>query len=29
LIVCYNTKQNDPYEVIRHNGYAPLELSTF
>jgi ectoine hydroxylase-related dioxygenase (phytanoyl-CoA dioxygenase family) len=28
LIVCYNTKSNDPYEVIRHNGYAPLIVSS-
>lgn len=27
LIICYNTKGNDPYEVIRHNGYHPLEAS--
>lgn len=27
LIICYNTKSNDPYEVIRHNGYKPLEIS--
>lgn len=28
LIICYNTKSNDPYEVIRHNGYQPLEISS-
>ena len=27
LIICYNTRSNDPYEVIRHNGYQPLEPS--
>jgi ectoine hydroxylase-related dioxygenase (phytanoyl-CoA dioxygenase family) len=27
LIMCYNTKSNTPYEVIRHNGYQPLEIA--
>ncbi|MEZ6092438.1 MAG: phytanoyl-CoA dioxygenase family protein [Pirellulaceae bacterium] len=26
LICCYNARSNDPYEVIRHNGYKPLEF---
>ena len=26
LICCYNARSNSPYEVIRHNGYAPLEM---
>jgi ectoine hydroxylase-related dioxygenase (phytanoyl-CoA dioxygenase family) len=26
LIACYNTRGNDPYEVLRHNGYHPLEV---
>lgn len=26
LICCYNTRRNSPYEVIRHNGYHPLEV---
>jgi ectoine hydroxylase-related dioxygenase (phytanoyl-CoA dioxygenase family) len=26
LIVCYNTRGNDPYVVKRHNGYHPLSL---
>lgn len=26
LILCYNTKSNDPYEVLRHNGYRPLDV---
>ena len=26
LICCYNTRGNDPYEVKRHNGYAPLPV---
>lgn len=25
FIACYNTRGNDPYEVIRHNGYKPLD----
>ncbi|XZE56758.1 phytanoyl-CoA dioxygenase family protein [Planctomycetaceae bacterium SH139] len=26
LIVCYNIKSNNPYTVLRHNGYHPLEI---
>ncbi|QDV14808.1 Phytanoyl-CoA dioxygenase (PhyH) [Rosistilla oblonga] len=26
LICCYNARSNNPYEVIRHNGYQPLEM---
>ena len=26
LIICYNTKANDPYKVLRHNGYQPIEV---
>lgn len=25
LICCYNARNNSPYEVLRHNGYAPIE----
>ena len=26
MIACYNTKQNDPYAVLRHNGYHQLNV---
>ena len=26
LILCYNTRENDPYKVLRHNGYHPLQV---
>jgi len=26
LICCYNTRSNSPYEVKRHNGYAPIDV---
>lgn len=26
LIVCYNTRRNDPYVVKRHSGYSPLSI---
>ena len=26
LICCFNARSNDPYQVIRHNGYAPLTM---
>jgi ectoine hydroxylase-related dioxygenase (phytanoyl-CoA dioxygenase family) len=26
LICCYNARSNSPYEVVRHNGYKPLEI---
>ena len=26
LICCYNTRANSPYEVKRHNGYAPIDV---
>lgn len=25
FICCYNARSNSPYEVVRHNGYTPLE----
>ena len=28
LICCFNVRSNDPYEVIRHNGYKPLEIQS-
>lgn len=26
LICCYNARSNDPYKVLRHNGYKPLKM---
>ena len=26
LICCYNARSNSPYEVKRHNAYAPLQM---
>ncbi len=26
LIACYNARSNDPYEVIRHNGYRAINI---
>ncbi len=26
LIACYNARSNDPYAVLRHNGYSPISV---